>query len=176
MTALPANNTDRYFFRYSNAQHEHTLQVRTATGLSYTTVVSALENYLTILTGAFAASEGLSVELQLAGDNFSTPVTEGVWSTFSWGSTAATPETDATFLGAQGRSTGGHKVRLDVFGYKNALSDFRITNAEVSGVDDAVAVLNGIPGAFLSIDGLNPQWYQYLNVKSNDYWVRQARG
>jgi len=175
MTALAANNTDRFFFHYVTAQGGHTMQVRTQTGVDDGTVSYALGSYLTILTSLFAECNGVSMDFQAAGDSFSTPVVEGFWSTFTWGSGTASIKDNTAFTGAQGRSSGGHRVRLDTFGYKGDMTDYRISNADNAIIDDAVFVLNNTSGCFLAIDGLAPQWYQYLNIKANDYWVKLAR-
>jgi hypothetical protein len=175
MAALPPNTTDRYFFHYQNSLHSHTVVVRTATGVAYATVEGALESALTLVTGAYCASEGISVDFQLAGTDFSVPVSSGDWPTYTWGSDPAAPESDAVPLNFQGRSAGGHKCRLGVFGYKNAFSAFKLTGGEASAIEDFVAILNSTTGVFLAIDGLAPNWYSYANIKPNDYWVRQAR-
>jgi len=175
MPALAPNNTDRYFFHYQTAAHSHTLVVRTASGELYATVEGAVEDLLTGLSAAFVASAGTSVDFQAAGTDFSTPVSTGDWSSFSWGSGAATPENDAIAFNFQGRSSGGHKSRMGIFGYKNSPSNYRLTGGEAAAVETAVGILNSTVGAFLAIDGLHPNWYSYVNIKPNDYWVRQAR-
>jgi hypothetical protein len=175
MAALPANNTDRYFFHYASAVHSHTLMVRTAVGVAFATVEGAVEEILTTLTGAFIALVGTGVDFQAKGTDFSVPVSSGDWASFSWGSVTANAEIDAIAFNFQGRSAGGHKCRWGVFGYKNANSAYRLTGGEAAGVEDVVAILNSTTGVFLAIDELAPNWYSYANIKPNDYWVKQAR-
>jgi len=175
MAALPANNTDRLFLHYQNAINSHTAMIRIAPGADIATVMDAFESILSTLTGAFVASAGTNADFQAAGDDFSVPVSAGDWDTFTWGSGAAVITSDGVQFNFQGRSSGGHKSRLGVFGYKNDVSNWRLTEVEAAGVGTAVAVLQDTTGAFLAIDGLKPTWYGYANIKYNDYWVRQGR-
>jgi hypothetical protein len=151
------------------------MMVRTGSGADYAVLEAALESILTTLTGAFFASFGISVDFQAAGTDFSTPVSAGDWSSFTWGAGAMTVEVDTIALAFQGRSSGGHKCRLAVYGYKNAYSNWRLTEGEAPGIGTCVVVLQDTAGAFHAIDDLEPTWYGYVNIKPNDYWVRQAR-
>ncbi len=175
MAALPPNNTDRYFFHYENGAGNHTVVVRTALGVAEATVTGALETILTTLSAAWLSSAGTSVDFQAAGTDFSTPVSTGDWASFTWGVGTATPELDAVQFNFQGRSAGGHKCRMGIFGYQNAQSNYRLTGGEAPAVEDSVAILNSTTGVFLAIDGLAPVWYGYANIKPNDYWVGKAR-
>jgi len=175
MAALPANNTDRLFLHYSNALNEHTTIIRCPPGANLATVVDEWESVLTELTGAFVATNGTSADFQAAGDNFSTPYSGSDWSSFSWGSGTAVVTSDGVQMNFQGRSAGGHKSRVGVFGYKNDVSNWRLTEGEAASIGTAVGILSTSTNGFYAIDGLKPTWYAYVNLKYNDYWVRQGR-
>jgi len=175
MAALPPNNTDRYFFHYQNAVHNHTVAIRTQDGASEAVLIAAVQAWLTALTGAYHSSAGLGADFQAAGTDFTVPSSNSGWAGITWGSGTANIESDSIALNFQGRSAGGHKVRLGFFGYKNTLSEYRITEAESSTITDVVDILQGTTGCFAAIDGLIPTWYGYANVKANDYWVGRAR-
>lgn len=176
MTALAANNTDRYFFHYSNAIAAHVAVVRTQAGAPPTGVIDAFESFCTALTPVLAASTGVNIEFQLAGTTFSVPVGVGDWTGFTFGASAAAKTGNAAQVNAVGRSSGGHRCRLGMFGFNNDFSGYRIEGAELSGLGDSVAsILNGSTYAFFSIDDVKPTWYGYLDVKPNDYWVRKSR-
>jgi len=175
MAALPANNTDRLFLHYSNAVHEHTTIIRVPEGANLSTCVDEWESVLTTLTGAFVASVGIGVDFQAAGTNFSVPFTDSDWSSFSWGSGTAVVTSDGVQMNFQGRSAGGHKSRVGVFGYKNDVSNWRLTEGEAASIGTAVGILTDSTNGFYAIDGLKPTWYAYVNLKYNDYWVRQGR-
>jgi len=175
MAALPANNTDRYFFHYGTAVHNHTMAIRTATGTPETSVITAVAALVFNATSLFAECVGINADIQLAGNTFSTPSSDTGWASMTWGSGTATVEQDSQCLNFQGRTFGGHKARLGIFGYKTTLSDYRLTESESAAIAACVVTLNFSTGVFIGIDGLPPNWYGYGNVKANDYWVRQAR-
>ena len=176
MTALPQNSTDRYFFDYANAFGSHKAVVRTAPGVEASIVVDTVESYCTAVGAGLSTSVGQFVSFQAAGTSFSVPVGVGDWTGFTFGSTDANGYTDAVQINAVGRTTGGRRARLGLFGWRLSVSVFRLSGAEESGLaESAVAILNGATSVFLAIDGLKPTWYGYLDIKPNDYWVRKNR-
>jgi hypothetical protein len=175
MAALPPNSTDRYFFHYANAVNPHTFVIRTGAGIGLSALITAVEAVLAALSPGFAASAGVGIDFQASGTNFSVPQSPGTWNSFTWGSGAADPEVDSVAANFQGRSLGGHKCRWGVFGWSAQKSNYRLTSLEDANVAAAVTVVNNTTGAFVAIDGLAPTWYEYVNIKANDYWVRQAR-
>lgn len=175
MAPLDPGNTDRLFLHYQNGVHSHTTMIRTADGADLAVVVGHWIDVVTLLTGAFFASAGLSVDFQAAGDHFSTPVSGTDWDTATWGSGAATITGDAVGFNFQGRSPGGHKCRVGLFGYKNDVSNWRLTEAEAAAIGTAVGIIQDDTNGFYAIDGTKPTWYGYVNIKFNDYWVRKGR-
>lgn len=176
MAALPANNTRRYFFHYGTSQHNHTMAIRTSDFVSEADVIAAVAALVFNATTLFSLCVGIGADIQEAGDTFSVPSSNGDWADMSWGSGGASLETDSRCFNFQGRTPGGHKSRLGIFGYKDDVSEYRLTEGESIIVGPCIATLNGSPGVFVGIDGLAPNWYGYGNIKANDYWVRQARG
>jgi hypothetical protein len=176
MAPLDPGNTDRYFFHYENAAGQHTAVVRTAAGVAAATVIDTFESYCTEVGAGLSASTGVSVEFRAAGASFSSPVAVGDWVGFTFGSTDGNPYTDSVQVNAVGRSAGGHRCRLGLFGWKNDVSAWRLTGSEEGGIaESATAILNAATNIFLAIDGTKPTWYGYLDIKPNDYWVRKAR-
>jgi hypothetical protein len=76
-----------------------------------------------------------------------------------------------------GRSTGGRRVRLALFGSKNFEDnvdhDYRLPTTGFFAAP--LAVLTGASADMVAIDGLEPVWYSYLNVGVNAYWRNKIR-
>jgi hypothetical protein len=115
-----------------------------------------------------------TVRFAAAGSNVSNPVTTGFEGT-SYGSGAGTVDSVPAFVNFIGRSSGGRRVRLAVFGYKNAFSTFRLHSTEDTHIADCITDLNGLANGALAIDGIKPTWYPYANVGFSAYWIRAVR-
>jgi hypothetical protein len=56
------------------------------------------------------------------------------------------------------------------------VSNYRVQGGELSGLAGTLsAILNAATNCFYAIDGTKPSWYEYIDVKPDDYWVRKAR-
>jgi hypothetical protein len=76
-----------------------------------------------------------------------------------------------------GRTFGGHKSRISIYGYKlGGQGDYRIDITENVGIANLVTYLNGATGFALAIDGSQPVWHNYGNAGLNDHWVKKHRG
>ena len=175
MAPLPYNSTDIAFVDYSNAIGQHTLQVRTDPAVTFAAIGTSIKALLNALTAEFSLSTVIATRYRNAGAGFAYSVDLGM-NAFTWGSAAANPESNATALTFVGRSSGGRRTRVSIFGYKNGLSAYRLLPAESSGVTSALAILRGQPGIYLAVDNQTVIWQSYADVKANDYWVRRARG
>jgi len=138
-------------------------------------IETAIGAFLTAVGGLVGSSLITAVRGQNAGSNvsFPFPISSLVGVTFGTGSTNS--ETVPFFVDFVGRSTGGRRVRLTLFGKSGSLSDYKLTTSESTEVAAALVVLNNATGTFLSIDGLQPFWYPYADVGVNAYWQRQQR-
>jgi len=82
-----------------------------------------------------------------------------------------------------GRSSAGQKARMFLFGtlFTPELTgaeqdDFRVTVSESGSIASAVAELNSGSPPIVASDDNDVIWYSYVNLKYNDYWLRQIRG
>lgn len=105
------------------------------------------------------------------------PVTTGAVST-----TGRPASQAAAQLRFEGRSTGGSKVSITLFGTNwvpgaTAAEDFRLTAAENPAINNAIEVLNEGDGTnhLRAIDGQLAIWKGYANVKYNDKVVQGIR-
>jgi hypothetical protein len=117
----------------------------------------------------------LAARVQLAGTNvtFTTPWIESP----TYGSGTCPPEQSAQFYDFVGRTTGGRRVRVSIFGAATLSfgNNYRATAGENTAIDAAVAFLAGVEGTFLAIDGLQPTWLAYANSGVNAYWRNKIR-
>lgn len=174
MAPLPVSNTARYFVDYQQGTHEHTLVARATGATSPASFGSIINGFLLNLTTLLVATTLTRVRFAAQGSTVSNPVITGFEGS-SYGSGAPTNEQNAIYLDFVGRSSGGRRVRLAVFGYKGTFSDFRLTEAESAPIANAVASLNAPSTCFLAIDGIDPTWYPYANTGANAYWQRNLR-
>jgi hypothetical protein len=172
MAPLAPNSTPRFKVHYESTSVAHTFQVRW--GGSPSALSAALTGILTGLTAFYAASVVNLVEFAASGSNIFNSVTSGLEG-FTWGSGPGTPGTISQYINFVGRSTGGRRVRMAVFGCINEGGDFRFSPGEAAAVDGAIAVLNDPGQPFQAIDGLKPIWKLYANAGQNAYWQKELR-
>jgi hypothetical protein len=173
LTPLPADNTARYKVFYTNVSHQHDFQVRNGTA-SPAALGALLLNLFGSINGMLYATTIDRVEYAPSGSNIFNIVTTGAeGSTFGTGagSTAVAPY----FVNFIGRSSGGRRVRLAVFGVTVLGLDYRFQAGENSEVDAFIAILRGEPTTFYAIDGIKPTWYTYANAGVSAYYQRKNR-
>jgi len=175
MAPLPHNNTDLVIVDYSQGPRNHSFEVRVDTLSEIEAIETVIGAFLVAVGGLVGAAEITAVRGQAAGSNISLPfpISSLVGTTFGVGTT--NNETVPFFLNFVGRSTGGRRVSLALFGKSGSLSDYRLTSSEETEIAAAVAILNGSEGTFLAIDDLPAIWYPYANVGVNAYWQRKQR-
>lgn len=174
MAPLSPDNTQRWYYTYQQGEVSHELVLR---GNSAGTLIAADAVVAGILTGVgahFIASTITGVEHSAAGSNLRFPVdSDRVGDVF--GSGTPTAYHKATYMGWVGRSEGGRRARLFLFGYKDALLNYRILASADSGVDDSIGVLNTADTVGVGIDAQNVIWHNYVNLGVNDHWEGKAR-
>jgi len=175
MAPLNPNNTARLKVFYQNSQAEHSLIIRLITLGDAPEAEVKLQAILALLGVSFSASTITAVQIADEGSDIFLDYGATTLIGDNWGSDAATEESNATAMTFVGRSTVGRRAKFAIFGYKNALSEFRITGAEVPAVASAVTELNTTVGEFIAIDGTHAQWKNYVNIKAYDHWVDVAR-
>jgi hypothetical protein len=174
MAPLPHNSTPIYFLDYTTVATNHTLEVRAAASVSPATFGSIMDAFLTFLSPLLLTLTVNGARFQAAGQTVSNPVTITIAGN-TYGSGVASSDSVPYCLNFIGRSTGGRRVRLMVFGYKGLVTTYRLTSAESADIANCVNTLNNTANCFQSIDGLDPIWYPYANVMYNAYWQRAVR-
>ena len=172
MAPLSPDNTPRFRFHYTVIGKQHTLEVRS--GSSPATIGGQVYYILNTLGAKLFASVLDFVDFAASGSNVFNPVTTGVEGN-TWGTGAGTVDAIPRFFNFIGRTSGGRRVRMAVFGAIDTGTDYRYLAGENSTVDNARAALVGYGSSFQGIDGLTPIWKSYVNVGYNAYWQRNVR-
>lgn len=175
MASLPVNSTARWFFDYANAIATHTLMIRGTTGATDALIEDDLATLLGDIGGGFSTSTITGARKAAAGSDFAFPYASGAVGD-SFGGLGATAENNAVGLTFVGRSPDGRRARFTLFGWAAPLSAYRLTTAEDGNILAAVNHLNAFGTSFASIGGLTAIWNGYADLKSNDHWVKEARG
>jgi hypothetical protein len=184
MADFAPNFTARYRFKYSAIGKTHTSTWRVAAGVTDPTAVAAkvglflsdlqeaLFNDWTVLTADFA----------LADSDVFLPAPLPDQPTASGGSSATHISQAPVALSWIARSIAGGKGRFFLYGTTFGLTidgslgqDYRYTSAEEPLIADTIVRLNETSPALVCNDNEPAIWYEYVNVKANDAWVRKAR-
>lgn len=170
---LPPSNTERFRINYTVGGKPHDFQVRTD-GVSPSAVGTRVHDFLTALAPALNLVSITTVEYAAGGSNIFNIVTSGIEAqTFGSGAgTGSAIPNDVNFIG---RSTGGRRVRLMVFGLKVDAADYRFLPGENAAIDAAIVELQSGTNAFLAIDNVKPVWYTYANAGVNAHWQKAIR-
>lgn len=172
MAALPPDNTARYRVNYTTVGKQHAFQVRSAMSPSaFGTFVNAFLNQLSTVMYASTVAD---VVWAPSGSSVFNPVTTGAEG-HTWGSGAGTVIEIPQFVNFIGRTSGGHRVRLAVFGVGVSSVDYRFLAGENSAIDNTINHLVLNASTLLGIDGLNPVWKNYANTGFNAYWQKAVR-
>jgi hypothetical protein len=172
MAPLPPDNTARYRVKYTNIGIQHVMDIRsTQSPSAFGTEVDA---FLTALSPVMKATVIDSVEFAAHLSNIFNVVVSGIEGN-TYGSGAGVLANASQYADFVGRSTGGRRVRLAVFGIPDTSNDFRYLSSENADIDATIAVLNGAGNTFLCIDGLAPIWKNYANAGQNAHWQRALR-
>jgi len=171
MSPLPPNNTPRFKFNYTVNSTDHSFILRDHGSPS--AVGTIVDDFLTALTDALYELTINTVEFAADGSNIFLPVTTGiennVYSTGSAGNPGAN-----WFYGFIGRSAGGRRWHLDIFGARTLGTDFRLVPGENGDVDNAVTELT-LATSLVGIDDLSLSIYPYVNCGDNAHWQRAVR-
>lgn len=172
MAPLSPDNTPRFRVHYTTVGRQHTMEVRSSS--SPAAVGTFLQNFFTTQGAVSFASVIDSVDFAVSGSNVFNPVTTGAEG-HTWGSGAGNTTSIPYFINYIGRSTGGRRLRMAVFGHAGAPIDYRYVAGENATVDNTIAVLVAAGGLLTCIDGITPVWKTYANVGFNAYWQRNVR-
>lgn len=152
---------------------QHSFQVRTD-GVSPAALGTAVDAFLDALSPLLFATIVDYVTYRPSGSTVANIVTTGIEGN-SYGSGTGTAQNVAGYVDFVGRSSGGRRVRLAVFGVNNIGTDYRFVAGENADVTAARAVLNGTANTFIAIDGIAAVWKSYANAGFNARWQREIR-
>lgn len=177
MAPLPENNTDRFWLAYTDGQNDHELLVRFNGGAgNVPNVMSSVDQFFTALSpilylltvnGARWSAQGSVISQPLIWDGAAT------YGQFAMPATLAPRQ-----LCYLGRDAQGRRVRWFVFGWEAAPpTAFRIGAGGVTEFADAYAVISAgnADGVWLTIAGLDPVLYGYVDINYNSYYEEKAR-
>lgn len=174
MAPLPASNTARFKVSYTNQLNQHAAVVR-STPVSPATFGTQFDALMTALVGIIPTTVIDVVEFAASGSDIFNPVVTGIEGN-SYGAGPTSERFAAHFLSFIGRTSGGRRVRLFIFGIDALVAnDYRYVSGEIPQVDAAIAVIAGATGSFLGIDGLIPSWKSYANTGVNTHWQKELR-
>lgn len=184
MADFAPNYTARYRIRYSTVGKTHSMTWRVAAGVTDSTSIAAklgltLDDMAPLLWDDFTI---LGADFALADSDVFLP---GVLPTFGGGAVASgaqSPSDAALAISFVGRTIAGQKARMFLYGCnpgeigRTAVGgDFRILSSEEPSVSDAIVRLNETSPPLVGNDNETAIWYEYVNVKYNDRWVRRLR-
>ena len=172
MAPLDPKSTPRFRIHYSTVTTEHTLQLRSQA--SPGVVGGIIDDFFLALGDAVSSRTNLFTEFAPTGSDVFNPVTTGFEGQL-YGTITGDPETNAWAYTFIGRSSGGRRTRIAVFGALFLGSDYRIESSVSPTVAAAIAVLTANGSNIVCIDGLTPIWKAYVDVQVNDHWVKKLR-
>lgn len=185
MADFAPNFTARYRVRYTTLGKAHSMTWRVASSVTDPTgVASKMGLFLDDL------AESMWDDWTIVGADFAAADTDiflpATPPSFSGGAQAVSgshPTDGAIAISFVGRTTGGNKARFFLYGFAfvanvrvTELNDWKVLSSENSaGVGDAIVRLNETSPALVGNDDNTAIWYEYVNVKYNDRWVRKMR-
>jgi hypothetical protein len=172
MAPISPDNTARFRFHYTTCLRSHTFQIRSSASPAALGVL--VNNWLDALDPVCFAGIIDSVDHAVSGSNVFNPITTGSES-HTWGTGAGTLISAPGYYNFIGRTAGGKRVRLAMFGSTANSVDYRFAPGENADLDAAVNVLQGAGSNIIGIDGLVPTWKEYINAGFNAYWQREVR-
>lgn len=172
MVPINPNNTPRFRVHYAAVGQNHTIQFRShnspgAMGTFIAGLFNALAAAIVPCTISF-------VDWAATGSDIFNPVVTGVEGNVI-GTSPVQPEFQAYALSYVGRTAGGRRNRVAIFGVNSLGSNYRFSAGESAVVDAGRAHLVANPGYCVGIDDLTTVWKAYGNVKPWDHWVDHVR-
>lgn len=174
MAQLPVNNTTRWKVRYQQGNYSHTFEVRTAADVSPAAFGAFVGGFLDSLGGHVYLGVVTEVQRSVEGSDIFLPFATGLEGV-SFGEQPISVDNVPRYIDFVGRSSGGRRVRLAIFGYAGVTSEYRVTAAENPEFATAIGMLNGSDDIGVAIDGMPVIWKPYVNVGYNAYWQRAVR-
>jgi len=171
LPVLPASNTPRFRFHYTQGV-QHSFQMRSNASPAVQGEHAA--SFLTALGAAIYSMTMDFVDWAPAGSDVFNPVITGIEGD-TFGAGLVTQAAQANAYNFIGRTSGGRRVRLMVFGATTVGGDYRFGAGEGASLDAALAQLIGSGNAVQGIDGLTPVWKSYVNALVSAHWQQALR-
>jgi hypothetical protein len=175
MAPLPSNNTGVLFLDYSVGGESHTMQFRYSDGGTVADMKDVADQFLTALGDAIFEITITGARHRPKDETITLPESWTGSSTYGTGS--ATHDQSAWYIDFVGRSAGGRRVRIALFGAAsfedNIGHDYRLPATDQ--VADAILVLQSNSDILTAIDNETVVWYSYANVGVNAYWRNRIR-
>jgi len=176
VTALAPENTARWRLVYQVGGIEHGVVMRVdATNPTQTTVEAGFSQLLSDLSAQMWEITFVRLEYAAAGSTIFNPQTSALSGVLA-GAGAGGPEQNVRSISFVGRTGGGHKARVFLYGYGAATADnMRVTTVERAEVAAAIARINGYLHLFVAIDAIKPTYNGYVNINYNKHWTKVIR-
>jgi len=172
MAPLPPNNTPRFKVTYSSLGRSHDFTART--NVSPAAFGVQADAFLGSFATFIATTTIDVVEFAPSGSDIFNPVTTGIEGNV-YGTSGPAPDNAAWYVGFVGRTSGGRRARLFIFGAGLLGGNYRWNPGENASVDSAIATLQAQSPGWQAIDGLVPVWKSYANGGVNDAIVKDLR-
>lgn len=172
MAPLSPDNTIRYKVDYTVNGEQHDFQIRSAGSPS--AIDSLVDAFLNAVSASFYQIAVTGFSYAVAGSNIFLPVSGSILGN-TYGSGAGVYEQKAWYADFIGRSTGGRRWRLALYGTRTLGADFKFATGENADITAGIAVLNSASPLVHAIDGLPVNVYTYANAGVNSHWQRALR-
>jgi hypothetical protein len=184
MADFAPNFTARFRIKYTSLGKSHSMIWRVASSVTDPTGIAAkITLFLTDLAPVrFNDWTLVGGEFALADTDVFLPSPITAPATGSVSTSGAVLTDPAVSISFVGRTTLGNKARMFLYGttFRDVVTtsvgaDWRVTSAENAAISDAIVRLNETSPAIVGNDDAVATWYEYVNVKYNDRWVRRMR-
>jgi hypothetical protein len=172
LAALPSDGTPRFKVFYTTVHKQHVMDLRSHE--SPASIGTIVDDFLTAVGGAVRALTVDSVEFAPSGSGVFNPVTTGIEGN-TYGTGAGDDSETAWFYGWVGRTSGGRRARIFLYGAGNQGHDYRFGRGESTSLDAATDVLVAAGTKLRAIDDLSPTWKNYINAGTSRHWIKRLR-
>lgn len=184
MADFAPNFTARLRVKYATLGKTHSQLWRVASSTtSPTGIVGKVQAYYAAIQGfLFTDFVITGADWALADTDIFLPVTPPASPSGANDPATAKPTDTAVSLSFVARSTAGGKGKFFQYGssaglliHDNKAADFRFFGTEEAPIAAAVTALNELSPALVCNDDHTAVWYDYANIKYNDFVVRKLR-
>ena len=184
MADFAPNFTARFRVRYSSLGKSHSMMWRVASSTTDPTAISAkvglvLDDLAPLLFNDFTI---IAADFALADTDVFLPAPSPAFGGGDVSAAGGVPNDAAVSVSFVGRTTLGNKARMFLYGTNSGAvmrtttaQDFKLTSAESAAVSAAIVRINETGPAIVGNDDAVASWYEYVNVKYNDRWLRRFR-